>query len=42
MAGDVRASVVAHWRGDGILTVLALAHWCLKRRDLTNKMRWKE
>ncbi len=41
MAGDVGASVVVRWRGDGVFTVLALAHWCLKRRDPTNKMRWK-
>ncbi len=35
MAGDVVAFVV------GILTVLAPAHWCQKRRDLTINMRWK-
>jgi hypothetical protein len=41
LAGDVGASVVMPWWGDGVLTVLALAHWFLKRRDPTNKMRWK-
>jgi hypothetical protein len=35
LAGDVVAFVV------GILTVLAPAHWCQKRRDLTINMRWK-
>ncbi len=41
MTGDVGGSVVAHWRGDGVLTVLALACWCQKRRDLTINMGWK-
>jgi hypothetical protein len=35
LAGDVVAYVV------GILTVLALACWCQKRRDPTINMRWK-
>ncbi len=35
MAGDVVAYVV------GILTVLAPARWCHKRRDPTIKIRWK-
>ena len=39
MAGNVRALVVASWWGDGILTVLAPARWCQKRRDLTINMR---
>jgi hypothetical protein len=41
MAGNVGASVVAHWRGDGIITVLAPACWCQKRSDPTINMRWK-
>ncbi len=41
MAGSVGASVVAHWRGDGVLTVLAPVRWCQMRRDLTFNMRWK-
>ncbi len=41
MTGDVVASVVTRWRGDGILTVLAPAHRSLKRRDPTINMRWK-
>jgi hypothetical protein len=41
LAGDVGASVVARWRGNGVLTVLAPAHWCQKRRDLNINMRWK-
>ncbi len=35
MAGGVVAYVV------GILTVLAPARWCQKRRDPTINMRWK-
>ena len=39
MAGDVEASVVACWRGDGVLTVLPPARWCPKRRDPTINMK---
>jgi len=41
LAWDVGASVVARWWGDGVLTVLVLAHWCQKkkRRDPTNEIR---
>jgi hypothetical protein len=35
LAGNVVAYVVS------ILTVLAPAHWCRKRRDPTINMRWK-
>ncbi len=41
MGGNVGASVVAHWRGDGVLTVLALVRWCQNRSDPTFNMRWK-
>jgi hypothetical protein len=41
LAGNVGASVVARWRGDGILTVLAPARWCQKNSDPTINMRWK-
>ncbi len=41
MAGNVRASVVVRWRGDGILTVLVPARWCRKRSNPTINMRWK-
>ncbi len=41
LAGNVGVSVVARWRGDGILTVLAPARWCRKRSDPTINMRWK-
>ncbi len=41
MAGNVVASVVARWWGDGDLTVVAPARWCQKRRDPTINMRWK-
>ncbi len=41
VGGDVGASVVAHWWGDGVLTVLVLARWCQKRRDPTINKRWK-
>ncbi len=40
LVGDVGASVVACWRGDGVLTVLPPARWCPKRRDPTINMRW--
>ena len=40
LAGDVGASVVACWRGDGVLTLLPPARWCPKRRDPTINMRW--
>ncbi len=29
MAGDAEASAVVSWRGDSIVTVLALARYCL-------------
>ncbi len=38
MVGDVGASLVARCWGDGIVTVLAPAHWCQRRRDLTINM----
>ncbi len=41
MAGNVGASVVAHWWGDGVLTVLAPAREEQKRNDVTINMRWK-
>ncbi len=41
VGGDVRASAVAHWQGNGVLTVLVLARWCQRGRDPTINMRWK-
>ncbi len=41
MAGNVGASVVVRWQGDGVLTVLALARWCQKRSNPMINMRWK-
>ncbi len=41
MAGNVGASVVARWQGDGILTVLAPSRWCQKKREPTINMRWR-
>ncbi len=29
MAGDAEASAVASWQGNGVVTVLVLARWCL-------------
>ncbi len=41
LAGNVGASVVARWQGDGVLTLLAPARWCRKRSDPTINMRCK-
>jgi hypothetical protein len=41
LAGNVGASLVAPWRGDGILTVLAPARWFQKRSNPIINMRWK-
>ncbi len=35
MVGYVKASAVARWWKDGIVTVLMPAHWCQRRRDPT-------
>ena len=40
MAGNVVASVVARWRGDDVLTVLAPVRWCQKRSNPTINMKW--
>jgi hypothetical protein len=41
LAEYVGASVVARWRGNGVLTLLAPARWCRKRSDPTINTRWK-
>ncbi len=38
MVGDVVALAVARWWGDGVVTVLAPARWCQRRRDPTINM----
>ncbi len=38
MVGGVGASAVARWWGDGVVTVLAPARWCQRRRDPTINM----
>ncbi len=38
MVGDVGASAVVRWWGNGIVTVLAPALWCQRRRDPTINM----
>jgi hypothetical protein len=38
LVGDVGVSTVVRCWGDGIVTVLALAGWCQRRRDPTINM----
>ncbi len=45
MVVDVGWSAVVRWWGDGIVTILAPARWCQRRRDPTINMngrgRWE-